>query len=89
MADPENPAPPQEPIPWWQSPTLRACAVAMAPGVVLGLKALHVTALSEGNVADILVALAGGIAGGVIIYRRVKAGANPESPAAPIKMRII
>ena len=80
--------PPQDSIAWWQSPTLRAVAVTMAPVVVLGLNALHVKA-SLSDAVDLIVAIIGGIGGVVIILRRIRAGADPASPAQPIKMRII
>lgn len=81
-------APAQIPILWWQSPTLRSVAVAMAPAIVVGLRAVHID-LTESVAADVVIALCAGFAGVVIIRRRVKAGKDPANPQPPIKMSVI
>lgn len=98
MPDPENPPfPPQDAIAWWESPTLKALAVATAAPMALGIqsafaiwRALHVSnvVINPLDVVNILIAVAAGVGSGIVLWRRIKAGLDPSSPAPPIKMRV-
>lgn len=87
----------QQPIPWWESPSLRALAVISASPIALGLTSAiaifealkNHTAPQTSDVVNVLLAVAAGIGGLVIIFRRIAHGEDPSNPMPPIKSSVV